>query len=133
MKFDGVVACVPISTFLYRSTSWWVLRSSPRYDMPMSSVRRHPDGPEGCATCAAASAAGTTLLSNERPSSMSARRARLSRRSRFPSRRVWEAREVNEDSPVVGDEGDELGTGVMTGDEWGMETKRPMGRGGWRR
>ena len=65
---------------------------------------------------------------------MSARRARLSRRSRFPTRRVWEAREeVNEDSPVVGGEGNELGTGVMTGDEWGMETKRPMGRGGWRR
>jgi hypothetical protein len=58
---------------------------------------------------------------------MSASRTLLhvSRRSRFPRRRVWEAREeVKEDSPVLGGEGNELGTGrrrgqnVGMGDEW---------------
>jgi hypothetical protein len=72
---------------------------------------------------------------------MSARRTRLhvSRRSRFPRRRVWEAREDDkEDNPVLGGEGNELGTWVLvsgrrrgqdagTGDEWGT-----MGRGGQR-
>jgi hypothetical protein len=53
-------------------------------------------------------------------------------------RRVREAREeVKEDSPVLGGEGNELGTWVLvsgrrrgqdvgTGDEWGFETKSPM-------
>ena len=72
---------------------------------------------------------------------MSARRTGLhvSRRSRFPRRRVWEAREdEKEDSPVLGGGGNELGTWVLvsgrrrgqdvgTGDEWGT-----MGRGGQR-
>jgi hypothetical protein len=72
---------------------------------------------------------------------MSARRTRLhvSRRSRFPRRRVREAREeVKEDSPVLGGEGNELGTWVLvpgrrrgqdvgSGDEWGS-----MGAGGQR-
>jgi hypothetical protein len=73
---------------------------------------------------------------------MSARRTRLhvSRRSRFPKRRVRVAmEEVREDSPV----GNELDTWVIasgrrrgqdvgTGDEWELETKRPMGRDGQR-
>ena len=81
------------------------------------------------------------MLSDGRPSSISVRRTRLhvSRRSRCPRRRVWEEREeVKEDSPVLGVEGDELGTwvlvpgrrrgeGVGSGDEWGT-----MGLGGQR-
>ncbi len=66
---------------------------------------------------------------------MSERRTPLhvSRRSRFPRRRVWQAmEEVKEDSPVLGGEGNELGTWVLlsgrrrgqdvgAGDEWGVE------------
>lgn len=47
---------------------------------------------------------------------MSARRTPLhvSRRSRFPRRRVREAsEEVKEDSPVLGGEGNELSTSVL--------------------
>jgi hypothetical protein len=60
---------------------------------------------------------------------MSVKRTRLhvSRRSRFPRRREWEAREeVNEDSPVLGGEvlasGGRRGQDVGTGDEWGTMT-----------
>jgi len=68
----------------------------------------------------------------------------VSRRSKFPRRRVWEAREeVKVDSPVLGGEGTELGTWVLesgrrrgwdvgTGDELGVETTSRMGRGGQR-
>ena len=63
----------------------------------------------------------------------------MSRRSSFPRRREWEAREeVKKDSPVLGGDGNALGTWVIvsgrgrgqdvgTGDEWGT-----MGRGGQR-
>lgn len=77
---------------------------------------------------------------------MSARRTGLhvSRRSRFPRRRVRVAMdEVKKDSPVLGGEAEELGTWVLmsgrrrgqyvgTGDEWGLEAKRPMGQDGQR-
>ena len=71
---------------------------------------------------------------------MSARRTRLHvrRRSRFPRRRVREAREEDKEGSLV--LGGELDTWVLvsgrrdggTGDEWGLETKRPMGRDGQR-
>ena len=51
--------------------------------------------------------------------------------------------EVKKDSPVLGGEAEELGTWVLmsgrrrgqyvgTGDEWGLEAKRPMGQDGQR-
>jgi hypothetical protein len=54
--FEGVASCVPISTFLYRSTSWWVLRSSPPYDMPQSYANEQCTAPPGlnrglCSLC----------------------------------------------------------------------------------
>ena len=69
---------------------------------------------------------------------MSARRTRLqvSRRSRLPRRRVRVAMEEDKkDSPVLGDElgtwvlvsGRRRGQDVGAGDEWGVETKKPMG------
>ena len=70
----------------------------------------------------------------------------VSRRSKFPSRRVCEVREeVREDSLVLGGgEDEELGTWVLVsrrrrgqdvgaGDEWGMKSKSRMGGGGQRR